>query len=140
MIIFNNNDKVDIEKFIQMYKINVNVINIEFKNSYLDNPNLFDAMCDIIESLMYQEDRVLITINNLNLAYSNLPEELANNQMYKYKMPLLLKAMISSGHEIAILAIKGDVQSDMLELDEINGIDIFYSEAELFNHVKKNIL
>lgn len=140
MIIFNNNDKVDIEKFIQMYKINVNVINIEFKNSYLDNPNLFDTMCDIIEALMYQEDRVLITINNLNLAYSNLPEELANNHMYKYKMPILLEAMISSGHEIAILAIKGDVQSDMLELNEIDGIDIFYSEAELFNHVKNNIL
>lgn len=138
MILFNNTN-LPIDNIVDFDNINIRCFNIEFRNKTLDDINLLEEIKDILEVMVYQEDRCLITINHLLTAYEN-------NKDYQYGDMLrgvfkgLLKTFIGAGHEIVIYTARGLIEPDMEELAEIEGIDLFNDQLLLMRHIKEHTM
>ena len=78
-------------------------------------------------------------MNSLDEAMDlNNPEDNPNynNDLFVFKA--MINEFVNAGHEIAIYAVKGKVVPDLLEMDEMEGVEIFYDIIPLTEYINTN--
>lgn len=138
MILFNCTNR-NVQTVISDKEINVRRVDINITNKMISDLDLLNEMRDILEAFMYQSDKLLITLNALDIAIDN-NKELENSGM-RYKLFIsLLQTFISAGHEIVIFTERDNKDPDLLEMGTIEGIEIIKDSVKLLEYCKTNIL
>ena len=139
MIIFNNTN-LPMKKILDENVINTRIFNIEIHNKAILDIDLLAEMNTILEAFLLQEDRCIICINHLKDAFLN-NEEYEYGNITEKVFKSLLTQYIQAGHEIVLYISKGDTLiSNMMELEEIDGIDIISDQIKLMEHLKTHVL
>lgn len=137
MIIFNNTE-IPTAKLLEDVN-SKRIFNIEVAGKALMDRDLLSEMTTILQGFLFQEDKVIITMNSLDEAMDNNdPEENPNyvNDLFVFKA--MINEFVNAGHEIAIYAVKGKVVPDLLEMDEMDGVEIFYDIIPLTEYINTN--
>lgn len=138
MILFNCTNR-NVQTVISDKEINVRRVDINITNKMISDLDLLNEMRDILEAFMYQSDKLLITLNALDIAIDN-NKELENSGM-RYKLFIsMLNSFISAGHEIVIFTERDNKDPDLLEMGTIEGIEIIKDSVKLLEYCKTNIL
>lgn len=138
MILFNCTNR-NVQTVVSDKEINVRRVDINITNKMIADLDLLNEMRDILEAFMYQSDKLLITLNALDIAIDN-NKELENSGM-RYKLFIsMLNSFISAGHEIVIFTERDNKDPDLLEMGTIEGIEIIKDSVKLLEYCKTNIL
>lgn len=138
MILFNCTNR-NVQTVISDKEINVRRVDINITNKMISDLDLLNEMRDILEAFVYQSDKLLITLNALDIAIDN-NKELENSGM-RYKLFIsVLRTFISVGHEIVIFTERDNKDPDLLEMGTIEGIEIIKDSVKLLEYCKTNIL
>ena len=139
MILFNCT-KIPIYKIVDDNIINVRRVDISIQNKMLEDVDLLATTKDLLEPLLIQEDRILIT-------FYGLDEALENNKSYEqgdltYKVfKGLLNTFIASGHEIVLYTDRLNIDPDIKEMaDTMEGVEIISDQVSLVEYCKTNIM
>lgn len=119
----------------------INVIEIEFKNKSMLKDNLLELITNFMDSLTTEEEKFLLVINDLDDAFMNLNN--LDETQAKIKRSMfrnLIETYIGMGHEVVYFSYQiSPSDSEILELDELDGFEIITNEVKLYNKLIKNI-
>ena len=139
MILFNCT-KVPIYKIVDDNIINVRRIDISICNKMLEDIDLLATTKDILEPLLIQEDRILITFYGLDEALENNKSYDMGDLTYK-SFKGLLNTFITSGHEVVLYTDKVNIDPDIKEMaNTMEGVEIISDQVNLVEYCKTNIL
>ena len=119
----------------------INVIDIQFQNKAILKDNLLELMCNILDTFTTEEERFLLIMNDLDDAYANLENlepEIAGIKKSMFRS--LIETYIGMGHEIVYFTPKGSSSNtDIVELEELDGFEVIDDEVKLYNRLIKDI-
>ena len=142
MIIFNVKD-VSIEKVINFNEFpNHRIFNISINNKALEDTNLLEEMRDFLEPFLYQEDKCIICMDSLDEAFRN-NSYIEDERTKMIQLALfrgLLNQFISIGHEVLIIGNRNLIDDDIVELDEIQGVELLDDYEAIKNYIRINTM
>ena len=141
MVLFINTNGANINVVPYNKLSDINVIEIEFKNKSMLKNNLLEIITNFMDSLTTEEEKFLLVINDLDDAFMNLNN--LDETQAKIKRGMfrnLIETYIGIGHEVVYFSypVKPS-DSEILELDELDGFEIITNEVKLYNKLIKNI-
>lgn len=141
MVLFINTNGANINVVPYNKLSDINVIEIEFKNKSMLKDNLLELITNFMDSLTTEEEKFLLVINDLDDAFMNLNNLDENRAKIKRSMfRNLIETYIGMGHEIVYFSYQiSPSDSEILELDELDGFEIITNEVKLYNKLIKNI-
>lgn len=141
MVLFINTNGANINVVPYNKLSDINVIEIEFKNKSMLKDNLLELITNFMDSLTTEEEKFLLVINDLDDAFMNLNN--LDETQAKLKRSMfrnLIETYIGMGHEIIYFSYQiNPSDSEILELDELDGFEIITNEVKLYNKLIKNI-
>ena len=141
MVLFINTNGANINVVPYNKLGDINVIEIEFKNKSMLKNNLLELITNFMDSLTTEEEKFLLVINDLDDAFMNLNN--LDESQAKIKRSMfrnLIETYISIGHEIVYFSYQvNPSDSEILELDDLDGFEIITNEVKLYNKLIKNI-
>lgn len=141
MVLFINTNGANINVVPYNKLSDINVIEIEFKNKSMLKDNLLELITNFMDSLTTEEEKFLLVINDLDDAFMNLNN--LDETQAKLKRSMfrnLIETYIGMGHEIVYFSYQiSPSDSEILELDELDGFEIITNEVKLYNKLIKNI-
>ena len=141
MVLFINTNGANINVVPYNKLSDINVIEIEFKNKSMLKDNLLEIITNFMDSLTTEEEKFLLVINDLDDAFMNLNN--LDETQAKLKRSMfrnLIETYIGMGHEIVYFSYQINTSdSEILELDELDGFEIITNEVKLYNKLIKNI-
>lgn len=141
MVLFINTNGANINVVPYNKLSDINVIEIEFKNKSMLKDNLLELITNFMDSLTTEEEKFLLVINDLDDAFMNLNNLDENQAKIKRSMfRNLIETYIGMGHEVVYFSYQiSPSDSEILELDELDGFEIITNEVKLYNKLIKNI-
>lgn len=141
MVLFINTNGANINVVPYNKLSDINVIEIEFKNKSMLKNNLLELITNFMDSLTTEEEKFLLVINDLDDAFMNLNNLDENQAKIKRSMfRNLIETYIGMGHEVVYFSYQiSPSDSEILELDELDGFEIITNEVKLYNKLIKNI-
>lgn len=141
MVLFINTNGANINVVPYNKLSDINVIEIEFKNKSMLKDNLLELITNFMDSLTTEEEKFLLVINDLDDAFMNLNN--LDETQAKIKRSMfrnLIETYIGMGHEVVYFSYQiSPSDSEILELDELDGFEIITNEVKLYNKLIKNI-
>lgn len=141
MLLFINTNGANINVVPYNKLSDINVIEIEFKNKSMLKNNLLELITNFMDSLTTEEEKFLLVINDLDDAFMNLNN--LDETQAKLKRSMfrnLIETYIGMGHEVVYFSYQiSPSDSEILELDELDGFEIITNEVKLYNKLIKNI-
>lgn len=141
MVLFININGANINVVPYNKLSDINVIEIEFKNKSMLKDNLLELITNFMDSLTTEEEKFLLVINDLDDAFMNLNN--LDETQAKIKRSMfrnLIETYIGMGHEVVYFSYQiSPSDSEILELDELDGFEIITNEVKLYNKLIKNI-
>lgn len=141
MVLFINTNGANINVVPYNKLSDINVIEIEFKNKSMLKDNLLELITNFMDSLTTEEEKFLLVINDLDDAFMNLNN--LDETQAKLKRSMfrnLIETYIGMGHEVVYFSYQiSPSDSEILELDELDGFEIITNEVKLYNKLIKNI-
>lgn len=141
MVLFINTNGANINVVPYNKLSDINVIEIEFKNKSMLKDNLLEIITNFMDSLTTEEEKFLLVINDLDDAFMNLNNlDETQAKLKKSMFRNLIETYIGMGHEVVYFSYQiSPSDSEILELDELDGFEIITNEVKLYNKLIKNI-
>ena len=141
MVLFINTNGANINVVPYNKLSDINVIEIEFKNKSMLKDNLLELITNFMDSLTTEEEKFLLVINDLDDAFMNLNNlDETQAKLKKSMFRNLIETYIGMGHEVVYFSYQiSPSDSEILELDELDGFEIITNEVKLYNKLIKNI-
>lgn len=141
MVLFINTNGANINVVPYNKLSDINVIEIEFKNKSMLKNNLLELITNFMDSLTTEEEKFLLVINDLDDAFMNLNNlDETQAKLKKSMFRNLIETYIGMGHEVVYFSYQiSPSDSEILELDELDGFEIITNEVKLYNKLIKNI-
>ena len=141
MVLFVNTERFN-QNIIPYKKLSdINVIEVSFKNKAILKDNLLDLICTFMDSLTSEDEKFLLIINDIDDAFmnlDNLSEDIKNIKKGMFRA--LIETYVQMGHDVIYYTYKEDItNSDVLELDELDGFSIIKDEVQLYSKLIKDI-
>lgn len=115
--------------------INIRTISIEFSNKMLMDDDLIRTITDFTEPLLHQEKSVLFILNALDEALVNMEND--PDGQIRYRMfVMLLRGLISAGHEVLIYDVNG-VNQEMIEISKLDGVSVYDNDVNLLKAIRE---